>query len=405
MTGVSLVLLTLLAQNFEQRGFFENRALVYPQTAPNDGGYLVNETLLRWDASVKTGSWFKLSGSFQARTDSHRQTEREWRVDADDRSIQRPAFSVRQLSATLHKGNVTAEIGRQFIRWGKTDILIPTDRFAPRDYLSSVVDSDFLGVTAARLTISRGSDSLDLVWQPWFTPSRTPLLNQRWTVLPPQAKGVPIVDAGARYPGGSQYGARWNHTGSGYEYSLCFFDGYNNLPLFDLKPEVKLDTPGVGVQRFYPNLRLYGGDAAVPLPWLTIKGEAAYFTTSTPGAEEYVLYVIQLERMVKEWSFVGGYAGASVTQSAANPLAFAPDRGFARSFVGRAALTIDVNRSLAVETAVRAAGSFLRFEYSQALGQHWRMTPGAAWIRGDMTDFLGQYHRNSYLSLAVRYSF
>jgi hypothetical protein len=401
VTGVSLVLLTMLAQNFEQRGFFENRALVYPETAPNDGGYLVNETLLRWDASVKTGSWFKLSGSFEAQSDSHRQTEREWRVDADDRSIQRPAFSVRQLSATLHKGKVTAEIGRQFIRWGKTDILIPTDRFAPRDYLSSVVDSDFLGVTAARLTISGVRDSLDLVWQPWFTPSRTPLLNQRWTVLPPEANGVPIVDAGARYPGGSQYGARWNHTGSGYEYSLCFFDGYNNLPLFD----AKLDARGVGLQRFYPTLRLYGGDAAVPLSWLTVKGEAAYFTTSTPGAEEYVLYVIQLERMVKEWSFVGGYAGESVTQSATNPLAFAPDRGFARSFVGRAGLTIDVNRSLSLETAVRAAGSFLRFEYSQALGQHWRVTPGAAWIRGDMTDFLGQYHRNSYLSLAVRYSF
>jgi hypothetical protein len=401
MTGASIVLLTLLAQNFEQRGFLENRALVYPQTPPNDAAYLVNETLFRWDASIKTGSWFKLSGSFQTQTDSHRQIERTWRVDADDRSIQRPAFSVRQLSATLHKGKMTAEIGRQFIRWGKTDILIPTDRFAPRDYLSSVVDSDFLGVTAARLTISGASDSLDLVWQPWLTPSRTPLLNQRWTVLPPQANGVPIVDAGARYPGGSQYGARWNHTGSGYEYSLCFFDGFNNLPSFDAKP----DARGVGVQRFYPALRLYGGDAAVPLRWLTIKGEAAYFTTSTPGAEEYVLYVIQLERMVKEWSFVGGYAGESVTQSAVNPLAFAPDRGFARSFVGRAGLTIDVNRSLAVETAVRAAGSFLRFEYSQALGQHWRVTPGAAWIRGDMTDFLGQFHRNSYLSLAVRYSF
>ena len=401
MTGASIVLLTLLAQNFEQRGFLENQALVYPQTAPNDGGYLVNETLLRWDASVKTGSWFKLSGSFQAQTDSHRQTEREWRIDADDRSIQRPAFSVRQLSATLHKGKVTAEIGRQFIRWGKTDILIPTDRFAPRDYLGNVIDSDFLGVTAARVTISGVSDSLDLVWQPWFTPSRTPLLNQRWTVLPPEAAGVPIFDAGARYPGGSQYGVRWNHTGAGYEYSLCFFDGYNNLPLFD----AKLDARGVGLQRFYPNLRLYGGDAAVPLPWLTVKGEAAYFTTSTPGAEEYVLYVIQLERVVKEWSFVGGYAGEAVTQATGNPLAFAPDRGFARSFVGHASLTIDVNRSLTVETAVRAAGSFLRFEYSQALGQHWRVTPGAAWIRGDMTDFLGQYHRNSYLSLAVRYSF
>src|SRR5258706_7416188 len=102
MTGVSLVVLTMLAQNFEQRGFIENRALVYPQTAPNDGGYLVNETLLRWDASVKTGSWFKLNGSFQARTDSHRQTEREWRGDADERFIQLPAHSVRHVSGTLH---------------------------------------------------------------------------------------------------------------------------------------------------------------------------------------------------------------------------------------------------------------------------------------------------------------
>jgi len=55
--------------------------------------------------------------------------------------------------------------------------------------------------------------------------------------------------------------------------------------------------------------------------------------------------------MVKDWSSVGGYAGEAVTQTASNPLAFAPDRGFARSFVGRTGLTIDVNRSLAVETA------------------------------------------------------
>jgi hypothetical protein len=228
-------------------------------------------------------------------------------------------------------------------------------------------------------------------------------LNQRWTALPAEAIGVNIIDAGAHYPSGSQYGARWNHIGPGYEYALCFFDGNQNLPSFDV-----LFTPltaSVALTRVYPNLRLYGGDAAVPLPWLTVKGEAAYFTSSTPGAEEYALYVIQLERQVKEWSFVGGYAGSVVTRDAASPLQFAPDRGFAKSFVGRAGLTIDANRSLAIETAVRGGGSFVRFEYSQLFGQHWRATGGIAWIRGDMTDFLGEYRRNSYGSLAIRYSF
>lgn len=403
MTAAALLALTFLAQNFDQRGFIENQALVYPQSAPNDSSVAVDSTLLRWEASYKFTPWFTLAGSFDARTDSHRQTARDASLDLDDRSILRPAFSMRRLSARLHKSRFTAEIGRQFIRWGKTDILTPTDRFAPGDYLSSVVDSDFLGVAATRVTYESGGDTIDLVWQPWFTPSRTPLLNQRWTALPPEAAGISIIDAGARYPGGSQYGARWNHVGAGYEYSLCFFDGYNNLPLFSATFNPLASS--VALQRYYPQLRLYGGDAAVPLTWFTVKGEAAYFTSSTPDTDEYWLYVIQLERQVKEWSFVGGYAGEAVTRSSGNPLQFAPDRGFARSFVGRAGLTIDANRSLSVEAAVRAAGSFVRFEYSQGIGQHWRATGGWAWIRGDMNDFLGEYHRNSYGLLSIRYSF
>jgi len=403
MIDAGLMIVALFAQQFEQRGFIENSTTAYPQTAPNDSGRVVDELLFREEASYKFAPWLTVSGAFDARTDSHRQTARDGVVDADDRSIQRPAFSVRRMSATIHRGKVTAEIGRQLIRWGKTDILNPTDQFAPKDYLSSVVDTDFLGVTAARVTYESGGDTVDLVWQPLFTPSRTPLLNQRWTALPPEAAGVSIIDGGARYPGGSQYGARWNHIGSGYEYSLCFFDGNQNLPSFDAALGPALSS--VTLTRTYPDLRLYGGDAAIPLSWLTVKGEAAYFTSSTPGAEEYALYVIQLERQVKEWSFVGGYAGSVVTRDAASPLQFAPDRGFAKSFVGRAGLTIDANRSLAIETAVRAGGSFVRFEYSQLFGQHWRATGGIAWIRGDMTDFLGEYRRNSYGSLALRYSF
>jgi len=403
MDAGALLLLTFLGQQFEQRGFIENRTVAFPQTAPNDSAHAVSEMLFREEASYKFTPWFTLSGAFDARADSHRQAARDGVVDADDRSILRPAFSLRRLSATIHKGKVTAEIGRQFIRWGKTDILNPTDRFAPKDYLSSVVDSDFLGVSAARFTVESGGNTVDLIWQPWFTPSRTPLLNQRWTALPAQAAGLSLRDAGSAYPGGSQYGARWNHLGSGYEFSLCFFDGRQNLPSFDVM--FTPPDPSIQVRRTYPKLRLYGGDAAVPLPWLTIKGEAAYFTSETPGAEEYALYVIQLERQVKEWSFVAGYAGSFVTRDAASPLQFAPDRGFAKSFVGRAGLTIDANRSLAVETAVRAEGSFVRFEYSQLFGQHWRATGGVAWIRGDMSDFLGEYRRNSYASLALRYSF
>ena len=156
----------MLAQNFEQRGFIENQTLFYPQTAPNDSGNIVDQILLRWDASYQLAPWLKFSGAIDARADSHEQTERIWNLDVDDRSIRRPALSLRRASATMHKGKFTAELGRQFIRWGKADILNPTDRFAPKDYLSSVVSSDFLGVVAARVTYESGSNTIDIVWQP-----------------------------------------------------------------------------------------------------------------------------------------------------------------------------------------------------------------------------------------------
>jgi hypothetical protein len=151
-------------------------------------------------------------------------------------------------------------------------------------------------------------------------------------------------------------------------------------------------------------MRLYGFDAAVPLPWFTWKGEAAYITSSAPGDGEYALYVVQLERQVKEWSFEAGYAGEADTRPP-SPLRFSPDLGFARAFLGRAGLDLNVNVRLSLDTAVRPGGSMARAEYSRALGPHWRATGGVTGIRGNITDYLGQYHRNSYASLGMRYTF
>ena len=103
---------------------------------------------------------------------------------------------------------------------------------------------------------------------------------------------------------------------------------------------------------------------------------------------------------------MGGYAGQWSSRTPRG-LDFAPDRGLARAFLGRASYTIDTNRRLAFEAAVRQNGKgvWLKSEYSQAFGQHWRATAGFTVIRGNAEDFLGQYRRNSHAILALRYSF
>jgi hypothetical protein len=409
-----------LGQVFSQKGFVEGKGIFYPQTTANDDTQVVGEALLRYEAGLRPASWLRLNGSIDARGDTHDQTDWDG-ISWSDRSIKRAGLAVRRLDATLTGGPVTLQLGKQFVRWGKTDILNPTDRFAPRDYLA-VVDSEFLGVTAARFTAGLQSDTLDLV-AARFTPSRTPLLDQRWAGLTAELENLTLIDKGADYPGRAQLGARWNHVGSGYEFSVSAFSGNNNLPLIESgAPELPGGIPippaaslagnvvPLGLQlpitRVYPTMWMIGGDAAVPLPAVTLKGEAAFFGTGDSRADEYWLYVIQVERQSGEWMFIGGYAGEIVTTSRVQA-AFAPDRGLTKAFLGRASYTIDTNRSIALEGAVRqnGDGTWLRFEYSQASGQHLRLTARATVIAGTPSDFFGRYDHNSHVTIGLRYSF
>ncbi len=404
-----------LAQVVSERGFVDGSAWLFPQAAPNDSARVFADLLVRDDVFVKPGHWIQFAAGVDLRANSHDQVDTRWRVDFTDRDPLRPAIAVRRLSASLTHGPLTVDAGKQFIRWGKTDIVTPTDRFAPRDFLN-VVDTEFLPVTGVRAVVQLGTNSFDAIWVPFFTPSRTPLVDQRWTAVPAAATGLRIVDSGSQIPQGSQVGVRLAHTGSAIEYAFSVFDGFNHLPnleaaaVFSSAPAGPTCSvcgePTIDVRRVYPSLRMYGGDAAVPTKWLTIKGEAAYFSSSSALTDEYVLYVVQLERQTGEWLVVGGYAGEVVTLRRA-VLTFAPDRGMTRSFVGRASYTIDTNRSLAFEMALRQTGDglYTRAEYSQARGEHWRTTVAAAVLAGHSDDFLGQYHRNSHVTASVRYSF
>jgi hypothetical protein len=374
----------------------------YPQTVPGDSGRLVAASRVHWEPSAKWSD-LHLNVALDAWFDSHRMAERKLVLSYWDRQTQRPAFDVQRLSISWARGPVTIEVGKQFVRWGKTDILIPTDRFAPRDYLG-VVDTEVLAVTAARFTIANQSDSLDLVYTPRMTPSRMPLLNQRWVVVPEEARQFPLIDSGARYPGGGQYGIRWDHLGKHFEYSLSFFRGYKHLPL--LQADFAPVPPHIDVRRDFPQLQTVGADTAIPLRWLTVKAESAWFRSNTPQAGEYVLYVVQAERQSGEWLFIGGYTGEYVIGKG-DSLSFDPERGFAKAFVGRASFTIDTNRSLVFEGVARQNGKgfYGKFEYSHVLGRHWRATARIRIIRGSESDFLGQFRRDSSGELVFRYSF
>jgi hypothetical protein len=376
--------------------------VLFPRDAPRDARNFVVDALIRGELFVKPVPWMQLAAGLDGRVNSYDQVERSWRVDLRDRGVKRPALAVRRLTVTFVGGPLTIDLGKQFIRWGKTDIVTPTDRLAPRDFLNPV-DSEFLGVTGARVVTELGSNSLEAVWVPFLTPSRIPLLAQRWTAVPGSGDSLALIDASGALPKDDQIGVRLAHTSPGFEYALSYFDGFNSLPNIDIVPGA---APEIAIARSYPRLRTFGADMAAPFRWFTLKAESAYFLAPSAGTDEYVMVVAQVERQTGEWLLIGGYAGETVTKHG-DARAFAPDRALARSLVARASYTVDVNRSLALEGTIRQSGkgAYAKAEYSQARGSHWRGTVTGVIIGGDDSDFLGRYRRNSHLSASLRYSF
>ncbi len=392
------------AQEFTYRGFGQIQSTVYPQTTPQMDERVVAEALFRIESAYRPLQWLTLSGSMEARVDTIEYVKREWRLDVRARGLQRPALSLRDGRATVRRGTLVVDLGKQFVRWGKTDILNPTDRFAPRDFLE-VTDDEFLAVIGARGQYERGPHSIDVVWVPTFTPSRTPLIGRRWAPLQPQTLSTTgFLDLAPVFPNGSQYGARWNVLGPGFEFSLSYFDGFNHLPQYTTMP--LSGQPLVALQRTYAPLRMGGADAAIPLRWFTVKGEIASLFTTSDHADDVVVYMVQVERQSGELSLVAGYAGEVVTERR-SVFEFAPDRGLARAFLGRAGYTIGATSDVFVEAAVRQnlEGVWLKGQYSQAVGSHWRATVAGAVIGGDERDFIGQYRRNSHVLTTLRYSF
>lgn len=388
---------------FSGQGLLQVRGFGFMRASPFDAGRLVAEGLLRYDAGVRVSPWLRVEGSVEARTDTHRVDAREWQWDWSGQAVRRPAMAVRRLSATWRRRRLTVEVGKQWIHWGQSDFANPTARFAPRDY-SYGTDAELLAVPAARVSWGGLAGNVELVYAPRLSPSRLPPLASRWLPLPDDFS-YEIRDRGSHVPGGPQFGARLSGMRRSWEGSVSYFDGYYQVPV--VQGTAVLTMPiSVGLDRYFPRIRSYGADFAVPLGGFLVKGEAAYVGSRSPLLDSYAQYVIQAERTVKQWLLAGGYVGEAVVEERRTPR-YDPERALSRALVARARHEMDARRAVVFDVAARRDGAALlaRAEYTQTVAARWQAVWGVTWIRGDREDRLGQYWRGSHAMVTIRYGF
>ncbi|MBI4893530.1 MAG: hypothetical protein HY821_23110 [Acidobacteria bacterium] len=388
---------------WQSRGFLENRTMFYPQEASNDKTQWVNEWLLRWETRVRLGERWRIFGGLDAQTDTHNQVERNWHLSWWDREIQRPAFNVRTLFAQYTRGPFRLELGKQVIRWGVGDVFSPTDRVSARDLLSPS-GADNLGVWAVRAVADTGPHSLELLYLPRFTPSRVPLVGQRWVVLPDSLKQYRLRFRGVEYPGGPQFGVRYHGIRRGIEYSGAYFEGFQNLP--SLISRVLYLQKVWEYKAAYPRIRVAGGDVSAAWRGMVWKAEGAYSWTPTQITDDFISFVVQVERVREKWQMVAGYTGLHKTVDRITPYV-AIDQAFTKAFAGRFGWAPKPNNNFTAEYWLqRNCRAFIgRFLYSREIAPSLRFTGGYIWITGAKDETVGRYSINSYATLQLRYSF
>jgi hypothetical protein len=389
---------------FTHRGFIEWRSFGYFADAPNDSAAAVGEARLRYEGGARLSESWAASYAAEAAFDTHRQFRRDLGFFWFDRSLRRPALSLRRFSLRYTRRGWEFEAGKQLIRWGQTDLWSPTDRFAPRDLLFPL-DADYLAVTAARAAYRRGSRRVEAVYVPRFTPGRLPLPRQRWLQPPAEwLDGTAFRDIGNVYPGGGQFGIRLQQTLHQSDVSVTFFEGFNHAPSATLLYNPYTET--LKLRRDYPRARMLGGDFSRAMSWLTVRAEAGWFRTTHPFTDDYVQYVVEAERAQGRWLLIGGYVGEAITADRAkNRIGL--DRSLTDLFMGRVLFAIDDRNEVKAEFLARRSGDVYggRAAYTRSFGRHWRGTAGGAWLAGDAETVLGQYRLNSHVWMALRWSY
>ncbi len=380
-----------------------------------------------WSKAIlsKNLSW---RATYDLRLETHRDIDRSRWLDTTDRGLLQPAGSLGEFYVDLKLNGTDLRVGRQEIRWGRADGYNPTDNLIPYDYLDTSA-GERMAVPALKADTFFGKTHLEAAWIPVFTPTRLPLLGQRWFPPLPSSASLPAVPGSPpasvdliyrngimRLPaltfGNGQWGLRWNQVVPRAEFSLSYFDGFDDIPFFravpaELRPAAE-PRPEliISLDRDFYRVRIAGADFATAIGPFGLRGEVAYYDQTDPNNQDHVLVVVGLDRSWGDWFALLEYAELGVAGDYRYPATF-PDLALRSTAMWRVERTLGLSQSVEINGAVglRDGGVLVQPLYSRALTNRWRLKVGASLIAGSADSYLGQYAKNDSLNLQLRCTF
>ena len=179
---------------------------------------------------------------------------------------------VREAYLDQEFGAVSLRMGRQIIAWGRADRINPSDVLSPRDFrlLSSEDDDQRDGINAVKLRYTIAPEL-----------SATLVAAQFQAHQVPQGS-LPINIVKAAKPHRAEWAAKLDHAGSGIDWSVFLFDGYDRNTRYRL---TFLGAAAPILLGDYERVKAVGGDiASASGPW-TLRAEFSHSQLSIKCGE------------------------------------------------------------------------------------------------------------------------
>jgi hypothetical protein len=305
-------------------------------------------------------------------------------------------------------------LGRQIVRWGKTDQISPVDNLNPQDMREFVLPDleerktpDWM----ARLRLFPGEATLEGVVIPFATENEFDFTGTTWALLGPEPTGLRIRES---EPGNgldeAGWGLRAGTTVGGWDIAASFLQATEKNPHLRLDP---FNSAGPTLHAEYRRQNIFGLEFETTLDKFGFRGEAAYFDGQTLPTESLnserppvLHYVLGLDYIGEaDWY-------ANIQFSHLHIFDFEPDILFLRE--DNFFLNGEVNREfwrghamlkLRYAVDLRDGGSFFTPEAILTYFKNTELSLGMNLFFGPDDSYFGRYRDNDQIFLRATWHF
>lgn len=324
---------------------------------------------------------------------------------------------VRELYADMEGEQYKLRLGRQQVVWGKTDGLRLLDLINPQDLREFILD-DFidsrLPLWMARGDIYVGDDTLQLLLITDYKPNDIADPGDRFEPVYLKAmRAAPIPyneeDKPGRTVENSEYGFRYNGFAGGWDYSLNYFNSWDDNPIYFNDPATG------GLIRRYRRYAMAGGSFSNAFGSFVVRGELAfnggrYFVTADLADSDGLVRkdelkgALGLDYTVGDW-LISGQVFESYIQDYEDEIVFDESMTNISFLLNVKFLNETLDVKLLNIYGINESDAMNRLSLTYSVTDAWKVMAGGTVFSGPADSFMGQFNNADRVEMELTYSY